>query len=92
MKNPAHLKFIRSLPCSVCLAMPPSHAHHSTADRHSMGKKASDLDTFPLCGQCHQDFHDAKGRFRDWDKARRKLWQQGMVALYKPFKLDEKEF
>lgn len=84
MKSPRHLSFLRTLPCAFCQRTGPSEAHHSTAHRQGKGTKASDLDAFPLCAQHHRDFHDARGSFRGWDKAARRLWQRGMVALYRP--------
>lgn len=81
--SPKHLAFLRTLPCAHCQKPPPSDAHHSTAHRQG-SRKAHDLDSFPLCHQCHMDFHDLQGSFRSWDKAARRLWQRSMVSAYRP--------
>ena len=85
MKDPRHLAFLRGLPCAMCLRPPPCDAHHSTAHRRGLGLKASDRHAFPLCNGpdgCHDQFHSARGRFKGWDKEKRRLWQRAMVDLY----------
>lgn len=42
----AHLAAVKSLPCSVCSAPPPSDAHHVRQGRH--------FTTIALCKDCHQ--------------------------------------
>lgn len=75
------LAFVRSLPCASCGRHPPSEAHHPTGA--GLALKADDAEAFPLCSRCHRDFHDLRGKFRDWDKAARRLWQRTMSALYR---------
>ena len=43
----AHLAAVKSLPCSVCNAEPPSSAHHIRQGDH--------FTTVALCADCHQD-------------------------------------
>jgi hypothetical protein len=42
----AHLAAVKSLPCSVCNASPPSAAHHIKQGQH--------FTTVALCQDCHQ--------------------------------------
>lgn len=49
---------VKQLPCAVCLAPPPSDAHHVCHDRFGT-RKASDFDVIPLCKRHHQDGPDA---------------------------------
>lgn len=93
-RDPAWLKFIRSLPCCMCLAPPPSEAHHSLAHKPGLGMKASDHDTLPLCSGprgCHAGLHTYTGRFKGWSKQQRKDWERGKVALYRPTRLERKD-
>lgn len=73
------LRFVRSLPCCICAAPPPSHPHHSTGA--GMGMKARDRETMPLCFRHHRDFHDARGVFEHWTREERRVWQKAEVAL-----------
>lgn len=75
-----YLEWVRSLPCNICQAHPPSDAHHVTGAGLSM--KASDYHTIPLCHSCHMAFHDLSGHFADWTKERRKQWQLNTATLY----------
>jgi hypothetical protein len=80
----SYIAWIRSLNCCAprsptCL-MAPSEAHHST--HHSgMGQRSHDHEAIPLCRNCHRAFHDARGPFRGWDKAKRLQWQDEQVRL-----------
>lgn len=53
----AHLARIGSLPCIVCrnegLGDTPANAHHINCG--TMGRRASDFETIPLCKNHHQD-------------------------------------
>ncbi len=87
MRDKKWLEFIRSLPCAMCLAPPPSDAHHSTSHPRGMGLKSGDECTYPLCRGpegCHMAFHDKKGRFKGWGKEERRSWERVMVDLYAP--------
>ena len=47
-----HLGQVKSLPCSVCDAAPPSEAHHIKQQQH--------FTTVALCVSCHQSWHGLK--------------------------------
>lgn len=53
----AHLAAVASLGCCVCrnegLGPTPAHAHHINCA--TMGRKASDMETIPLCKIHHQE-------------------------------------
>ena len=52
-RDPKRLVRVKSLPCVVCGAPPPSDAHHCICGRYST-RKAPDSMTIPLCKKCHQ--------------------------------------
>jgi len=57
-RDSAHLDFVRSLPCSVCLKPGPSEAHHLLRGvPRGMGRKADDRHVIPLCHECHTGLH-----------------------------------
>ena len=63
MRSDKHLKFIRSLPCCVCRAKPPSEAAHiRLGSDGGMGLKPSDKFTVPLCHMCHSRQHQTGER------------------------------
>jgi mitochondrial fission protein ELM1 len=51
-----NLAAIRKLPCRLCGALPPSHAHHVK----SRGSGGSDRNVVPLCWRHHREVHDGK--------------------------------
>ena len=54
-----HLARVKALPCSVCDAPPPSHAHHI--------KQGSQYITVALCPDCHTgSFMGWHGQKRAW--------------------------
>ena len=72
-KDPARMKAIHDLPCSLCYLKgwkqtTPTEAHHLHGG--GMGKKASDLLTMSLCDDCHQ-----KGEFA-FHKIGRIAWEE----------------
>lgn len=82
VRDPAHLKYVASLPCLVCGRM-PCHAHHLRfIQPRSLGSKPSDEWTVPLCPIHHRALHDA-GREAEWWLAKgidakaeaERLWQ-----------------
>ncbi len=84
--HPAHLKWLRTLPCCLghlyaCSGVVESH--HSTVNK-GMSLRTSDLDAFPFCGKHHRAFHDHAGHFAGWSKDERKSWQISMSAKYRP--------
>lgn len=56
--NRSHLRAVKSLPCIICGAPPPSDAHHCIHDRYGMQRVADEC-TIPLCKKHHQDGPDA---------------------------------
>jgi len=85
-----YLAWVRRQPCAHCGHIAPSEAHHSTAapsrrgaSKRGKGEKSDDRHAFPLYFKCHRAFHDATGDFRDWDKAKRRAWQEAMSAEYR---------
>jgi DNA recombination protein Rad52 len=59
LRDPEHLRYVASLPCLIC-ARTPTHAHHLRfAQPRSLGSKASDEWTVPLCFIHHRSLHDA---------------------------------
>jgi hypothetical protein len=83
VRNPAHLRFVASLPCLVC-ARTPSHAHHLRfAQPRAMSSKVSDEWTVPLCFLHHRSLHDVGSEETWWAehgidaKAQaERLWQE----------------
>ena len=77
-KRPAHLAFIRSLPCCACGA-PRSEAAHvrysdaATGKVCAVGQKPGDEWTVPLCAYCHRTGPHAqhKNGEREWWAGRR---------------------
>ena len=59
IKSEKHLKWVRSLECSVCGKPPPSVPHHikGVGNFSGAGMKASDYLTCPMCATCHAEFH-----------------------------------
>jgi hypothetical protein len=53
-KSPRHLALVHTLPCCVCGAY-LVEAHHIRVG--TMGRKASDFDTIPLCARHHNEQH-----------------------------------
>lgn len=48
-----YLSRVKSLPCGLCSASGPSHAHHVRVGQ-GMGQRAGHFCTIPLCWACHQ--------------------------------------
>jgi hypothetical protein len=55
IRDPAYLKFIRSLPCAVCPRDKGIEAAH--VGRRGLSQKSSDRETIPLCSLHHQEQH-----------------------------------
>ena len=73
IKNEAHLKFIRSLPCCVCgndLGVDAAHIRYAdvrSAKRAvGVGEKPDDRWTVPLCRRCHTSQHSGN-EFGFWN-------------------------
>ena len=68
LRDPNHLKFVRTQPCFAC-GRRPSDAHHlKFAQQRALGRKVSDEFTVPLCRTHHRELHQ-RGDERTW-------WQQ----------------
>lgn len=57
VRNPAYLRWIRSLPCSVCRSRWHIEAAHTGP--HGLGQKSSDLSAIPLCARHHRTGNDS---------------------------------
>jgi hypothetical protein len=62
-KDPERLARIHDLQCCICYEFwepqfSPTQAHHCIHGRHSMGRKAPDCMTIPLCEGHHQGLLD----------------------------------
>jgi Putative HNHc nuclease len=55
VRDPAHLAFIRSLPCAVCRRERTIEAAH--VGRRGLSQKSSDRETLPLCNLHHREQH-----------------------------------
>jgi len=75
----SYLSLVRKLRCCACGSGLLVEAHHSTVGR-AFGRKSDDHNAMPLCRVCHGDFHAGRGRFHNWSRDRRRLWQIDMVA------------
>lgn len=80
-EDPAHLRWIRTLPC-VAPGAPQGcdgaiEAHH--AGRRPLGARAHDRTAVALCRLHHRCWHDGSGPFRDWNREQRRAWAQGAV-------------
>jgi hypothetical protein len=66
-KRPAHLAFIRRLPCVICGRSPSEAAHVRYSDAgtghvSAVGQKPDDARTVPLCAHCHREGPQAQHR------------------------------
>lgn len=48
-----HIARVKALPCGLCGARGPSHAHHIRTGQ-GMSQRAGHYCTLPLCFSCHQ--------------------------------------
>lgn len=48
-----HMHRVAQLPCVICKAPPPSECHHVFSGRYGQ-RRASDLETIPLCSRHHR--------------------------------------
>jgi len=56
-RNPGYLRWIRTLPCSVCRTRRAVEAAHTGP--HGLSQKSSDLSAIPLCGKHHRTGDDS---------------------------------
>ena len=64
-RNKAHLAFVATQPCLVCLRSPCDAHHLKFAQPRSLGLKVSDEFTVPLCRDHHHELHH-HGNERAW--------------------------
>jgi hypothetical protein len=57
IRNPGYLRWIRTLPCSVCRTTRAVEAAHTGP--HGLGQKSSDLSAIPLCSRHHRSGDDS---------------------------------
>ena len=57
VRNPGYLKWIRTLPCSVCRTTRQIEAAHTGP--HGISQKSSDLSAIPLCRKHHRTGDDS---------------------------------
>ena len=57
VRNPGYLRWIRTLPCSVCRTRRAVEAAHTGP--HGLSQKSSDLSAIPLCGRHHRTGDDS---------------------------------
>lgn len=79
IRDPAHLAFIRDLPCCHCGRHQSQAAHVRKGTNGGTGIKPGDDWTLPLCHECHHLQHQIGevAFFKDMDAARRlarNLW------------------
>jgi len=86
---PAHLAYLRTLPCHVqmtsfCVTCTgPIESHHSTVGR-GLSQKTSDLEAIPLCAKHHYEFHSKTGLFEGMTKEAGRAWQRTASLRYRP--------
>lgn len=64
VRNVAYLKFIRTLPCSICHAPPPSQSHHTAGGGCAL--VGDDTSAVPICLNCHRDIHQHCSKRGRW--------------------------
>jgi hypothetical protein len=57
VRQPAYLKWIRTLPCTVCHATRAVEAAHTGP--HGLSQKSSDRSSIPLCARHHRTGNDS---------------------------------
>ena len=57
VRNPEYLRWIRTLPCSVCRTTRAVEAAHTGP--HGLSQKSSDLSAIPLCAWHHRTGNDS---------------------------------
>ena len=76
MNRPAHLRFVRRLPCCICHTSPVEAAHIRYNDAaagkmQAIGKKPDDKWTLPLCAGHHRELPGAQHSMNE-----RKFWER----------------
>lgn len=84
-EDPAYLERVRGLACCAralsdkyrCSGA--TQAHHA-GERPGVAMKCDDRETHSFCVRHHDDWHAARGPFREWTRARRRAWSDEMIA------------
>lgn len=79
----AHRRLMTTLPCISCGREPtdelPNQPAHMTFGPNEKGTalKTNDDHVVPLCGDCHPEWDEHRGRYAGWSKRRR--WLQARI-------------
>jgi len=65
VRSKRYLAFVRTKPCLNCEGWVDIQAAHQNFGYGIMGGKVSDLQTIPVCGECHRLEHSVGGK-RFW--------------------------
>lgn len=77
----AHMARVAAMPCAIC-GFWPVHVHHRWVGRFSQ-RKASDLETMPLCQRHHDELHrDASAFIERYGKTETAMIAEVKKALY----------
>jgi len=101
IRDKAHLKFIRSLPCVRCFQAPSQAAHIRLGGKAGIGQKPCDSKTIPLCPACHftqhnvgeQSFHGDMDKIHDlakylWDNTGK--WKECVLKIREYISLNQR--
>lgn len=58
MKNEKYLKWIRTKPCVLCGSIYSIAPHHLRDPQRKHTRRYNDLNTIPVCFDCHRSLHD----------------------------------
>lgn len=72
-RSDVHLNRVRALPCVICNASPPSHAHHCISERYGQ-HRTSDYMAIPLCFEHHQGMTGIHANKATWESAHGPDW------------------
>ncbi len=88
--------WIRRQPCRACLGPGPCDPHHaqsgttydpdepvplkSAGPKRGRGQRTHDKWLISLHLRCHAQFTENRGRFKDWTKQERAVWEHDQVA------------
>jgi hypothetical protein len=94
--DPAYKAWIKTFPCVVGgLRCEESDPHHIIdgrgAQRKGMGQTAKDRDTFPMCRQHHDEFHDRVGFCKGWTDDERRTFQEQEIERFQALHRDKEE-
>ena len=81
-RDPAYMKFVRTLPCSALNLGPCSGgviAHHAGI-HPGWGRKADDDTCVALCNSHHMALHALSGDFRGFCRETLRIWQDEAIS------------